>query len=228
MAFFPKKISGLWSIVCGLLLSGCAHLPNIPDLPIGRHPAGLVRTIHHFVPSASSAVRSAKKAKDLPGYYSSKPITRDVSMPQIYDLYLFPDQTYYMTESRPSESINITDSGEWYFTLGWIRLVSEGRFSKHQPDRRYLPVNFKSNGKMITALITEKGLDDFHATARKAYTVVSADDYAFMLEMYSFTRRQPITIKRYADLKLRLLELFQPATSSPTVPEPSANTTNAH
>jgi hypothetical protein len=138
-------------------------------------------------------------------------------MPQVYDLYLFPDQTYCLTESRPSQSINITDSGEWYFTLGWIRLISEGKFLKQQPDRRYLPLSFKSAGKAVTALITEKGFDDFHATARKTYPVVSADDYAFMLEMYAFTRHQPITIKKYADLKLRLLELFQPA----------ANTTDA-
>jgi hypothetical protein len=114
------------------------------------------------------------------------------------DLYLFPDQSYIYCVWTDIQPVTIFDKGTWRVKDGFLELTTSADVTwKPNLEREYIVVHRASRPDEIVLVGAKDGLSYFEQNA--------GDDPEFMLLVVSKVRRTPLTRRKSAKLKARLM-----------------------
>jgi len=178
----PPALSGLLAVI---FLIGCASQSSKPNF---AQRDSILKELQQFQPSVKTLPPEMDNADSLAAHFADPGPSCDEGLSG-YDIYLFPDKTYFYIAWNDVAPTRIKDKGNWIYQNGIINLLSDNIIPKElQPeDRNFIPLLFKYKGKELFLIM---GLErDFYYYKEEA----AKDNSPYLIMVTTFEKSEPIT-----------------------------------
>jgi hypothetical protein len=190
-----------------LVGEGCSRRPvegekGTESVKTNRSASEVVAGIQNRVPGVSPAVPTEMTVEALSAHYAKPgPAVRARTGGALggWDLYLFPDQTYFCIQWADVIPRRIFEKGKWEVVDGFVVLHEDGSLprSTRAKDDRFLAIRLRV-GKTDRLLLTGDDRDHTY------FLEHAGDDPEFMLLLCSVERQETIARAQAQNLKASL------------------------